>query len=286
MVAEEGYVEVSEGSGKKLRTRTQTIGENEVHEEVVMNYTLEDYISLGLISGAKVVHKFGLNEDVDNAWEDLWSLGGSYVFPSAGMQMELVSTSDEDSGDGGVNPAGTGVRTVEIHYLDTEYAEQIEVVALDGTATVTTSAENILRVNGFHSQTTGTSKAAIGEIDLRNLADTPIYARIEAEENRAQQPFYTVPAGKKFYLKYWTFSEGTNAKWTSFELIATSYDGETPIDGVFFVESIGNITEGKHSQPLYPIYGYPAQTDIKIRVRCKDSNANASAGFRGVLLDA
>lgn len=41
--------------------------------------------------------KLGFNPDVDDDEEDLWSVGGKYVWPVAEQRMEVVSTSGDDT---------------------------------------------------------------------------------------------------------------------------------------------------------------------------------------------
>ena len=153
-------------------------------------------IAEGSIPGHNSFHKIGYNPDVDNLLEDLWSVGGLYVFPTAGMQMEVVSSSNSDDG----SPAGMGVRTVKLCYLDSNYIEQTEIITLNGTTVVPTVATNILRIQRFYTNTVGSSGVAVGNIDIRHLSNTPIYARIMTGYNSSRQTVWTVPAGKTLYI--------------------------------------------------------------------------------------
>ena len=82
-------------------------------------------IAEGNVDDHASTHILGHNDDIDNAVEDIWEPGGSYTFPSSAMQMEVVSSDAEDTA------AGPGARTVMIHYLDSNYDEQTEVL-IDG----------------------------------------------------------------------------------------------------------------------------------------------------------
>lgn len=121
-------------------------------------------------------------------------MAAMYVFPAAPMQMELVSASANDAA------AGTGIRTVEIIYLDGDYNEKKEVVTLNGTTVVPTVATDIFRINAFRALTAGSGNVAAGAIQLRHIADTPIYAQINALEREAKQFVYTVPEGRTLFL--------------------------------------------------------------------------------------
>jgi hypothetical protein len=122
-------------------------------------------------------------------------MASMYTFPTAPMKLEIVSASANDAS------AGTGIRTVEIIYLDGDYKEKKEVVTLNGTTVVETVAEDIFRVNAFRAVTAGSGGVAAGIISLRNLADTPVYAQINALERESKQFVYTVPAGKVLLLE-------------------------------------------------------------------------------------
>ena len=228
-------------------------------------------IAEGVIANHSSFRVLGYTIDIDNVERDIWEYGSiasaRYVFPTVAMGLELVSTSDEDSGAGGVNPAGTGIQTVEIHYLDNTWAEQVEVIALDGTTAVTTLAVNIYRINGFHTKTTGISKMAVGAIQLRHLADTPVYSYISVGRNHALQAVYTVPLGKVAYIVGWNYSSGAVAigHYARFILLATVND-EVWQDGVFNIKDIVLIQDGNGAHDFQSPIKLPAKTDMKVGV--------------------
>lgn len=232
----------------------------------------------------------GINDDVDNTEEEVWSVGGMYVFPTAGMQMEIRSSSDQDSGAGGINPAGTGVRTVDVHYLDSTWAEQIEAVTLDGTTAVTTTAVNILRINEMHTLTTGSGLIAAGDIDIRHLTDTPIYGRIPAGKNSLHQAIFTVPLGKILFLVSWQPGIGhqTGNRYGRFELEGTADSDDNYLAGIFFSKDIIDIEDMAIFVSLNMPLKFPAKTDIRVAVISDSASANAhtSVSFEGWMEDA
>ena len=225
----------------------------------------------------------GYNSNVDATEEDLWEVGGAYVFPTAGMGLELHSSSDQDSGAGGVNPAGTGVRSVEILYLDDTWVEQAETVVIDGTTVVTTIATDILRINGFHAMTTGTGMAAAGNIELRHLADTPIYSYIAIGNNEALQAIWTVPMGKMAYLTDWHFEAAstTASRWARFILKATVHGDGTYAAGLFHSQDIGILLEGSANAHFTLPLKLPAKVDIKISMIASGADVVCAGAFEG-----
>ena len=229
----------------------------------------------------------GTNDDVDNVKEDLWPVGGVYVFPTAGMQMELRSSSDQDSGAGGVNPAGTGVRSVIITYLDDTWTELTETVTLDGTTVVTTSATDIFRIQKMCTVTAGTGKKAAGLIDIRHLADTPIYGRIPIGENDLHQAICTVPIGMVLFIVSWQPGVGhqTGNRYARFELDATADCDDAYAADIFHSKDIIDIEDMAIYIPLPMPQKFPAKTDVKVTVISDNANANAftSVSFEGWL---
>ena len=226
----------------------------------------------------------GFNPDVDIAFESLvpWgaTVDGVYLFPAAGgIQMEIYSSSIEDSDAGGVNPQGTGVRTVHIDYLDADYAEQSETVTLDGTTVVLTTATDILRINGFHAVTVGTNNYAVGDIDLRAIANTPIYSRIPATHNEQHQVVWTVPAGMSAFITAWRVSV-VGAKYGTFNLEAT-VNPEGELRSFFRSLETVLIDRAVVNTIISVPYKIPATADIKIRAKADQANTPATGLFEG-----
>ncbi len=232
----------------------------------------------------------GTNDDVDNVKEDLWPVGGTYVFPTAGMQMELVSNDVQDSGAGGITPAGTGVRSVKITYLDDAWVEKTETVVLDGQTPVTTVATDIYRIQKMATVTTGTSKKAVGNIDIRHLGNTPIYGRIPVGENHLHQAICTVPLGKKMFIVSWQPGVGHRSgnRYARFELDGTSNESDILIDGIFFNKDIIDIQDMAIFIPVPMPQMFPAKTDVKVTVISDSASADAetSVSFEGWIENA
>ncbi len=106
-------------------------------------------VSMGIVDGFEAFQKFGRNPNVSAAAdEDVWSVGGTYVFPSGAETLDVVSDSDEDQ------PTGDGCGTVEIFGLDADYNEITEVVTLGGLAPATTT-KSFLRASRAICRTPG-----------------------------------------------------------------------------------------------------------------------------------
>lgn len=152
-------------------------------------------VAEGNVPGHTPFFKSGYNGDIDAVEEDIWVVGGTYVFPAtSGIRMEVVSSVAQDAA------TSTGARTVRISYLDSNYNAQSTILSLNGVTEVETSASNIARINAFRVVTAGTYNAAYGVISLRATGNTPIYSQISSGQNRARNPVYTVPTSQSLYV--------------------------------------------------------------------------------------
>lgn len=251
--------------------------------QIATDFGLE--VSKGAITG-RPIKILGKNPDVDDAREDLWEIGGSYVFPAAGIQMQVVSTSANDAA------GGTGVRQIEIHYIEAiTFLEKDEIVTLNGVAPVTTLAINIYRVNGFHAIQVGSGGVAAGNISLQSVGGGVTYSRISIGLNNHLQAIYTVPDGFNLYVFAWHTGTGSTAgaRWTEFILQMTAHDDEGAIEYLSGVFHIWDIIAGQDTsfdrKFSFPIK-VPPKTDIKISVisDAAVSNAICSAGVDAVLI--
>ena len=231
-------------------------------------------IARGNRPGAESVYIIGYNGDVDNSVEDLWPVGGSYVPPTVGMQMEVVSSSANDTS------AGTGVRSVEVRYLDSGFNHITETVTMNGTTPVATAATDILRINRLHTETVGSGGEAAGEIDIRHLDDTPIYSRIETGSNIDTVAFATVPEGETAYLTSWSVGVGhlSGNRYARFILTATAHpDGSLATD-IFHYKDIIIIQDGSTQVVFQVPIKVDARSDIKISVESDSASSSARCG--------
>lgn len=230
-------------------------------------------IAEGYITGHSIFSKIGYNPDIDTGTESMWSVGGTYVFPAAAQQMEVISSSAADTS------GGAGIRTVTIYYLDNTFAEQKEIVTLNGVTAVPTTATNILRVNNFRASTAGTGGVAAGNIDIRHLSDTPVYSRIATGQTRARNSAYTVPLGKTLYITSIYAAAGGSA--TGKSLVVTfrsTYDDKADAVGTIMMPFAELLVadSGIHGQVALR---FPATTDI---VAVATAVANDNIGISSI----
>ena len=245
----------------------------------VTDLSLFERIAFGIEPNATAWSKTGYNPDVGTTEEDLWALGSTYVWPSSPQQMEVYSANAADTA------AGTGVQSVHLYYLDAAGVDKVETIALNG-GVVATTATNILRVQAFRAATCGTGKKAAGNIDVRAIADTPVYSRIALGYTRARNTAYRVPAGKTLYVTSIVFSAvGTTAgKYARFTTRA-SYDdkGNYSLDFMVPYHEV-LVQDGAFYRVLEIPTRLPQNTDILVSALAGAASTICTSILRGYLV--
>lgn len=212
--------------------------------------------------------------------DDLTEIPSTTVIPYPnGIQLRAVSSSANDSS------SGTGVRTLMLEYLDSNYLYVEEIIVLNGVTPVNSVATNIQRITCLHSHTVGSAGTAVGNISLTNIAGSVTYDYITAGGNQSLTGHFTVPDDRIGFITGW---QGTSTKQAvSLRLRATRdrCTGER-LPGVFIFQDIVNLKDAASGQLCFASYLKCApRTDIKLSAISTDaSSADASASFSIILV--
>ena len=199
----------------RTRDRELTILLNEVlrdSENATLTRPGSDYdidIARGSVGHMGVVHKFGRNEDLGTAIEDVWTVGGTYIWETIASTLEAISTSAND--DAGL----TGARSITVEGLDENFEEVSEVIVMNGTTVTLETTTTFIRVNRLYvedagSYHTGTvTGGSAGDITLQRSGAGNIQGEILRTDagavvwgfGQSQVGRYTVPAGKTGLLQ-------------------------------------------------------------------------------------
>lgn len=160
--------------------------------------SLEVEIAKGNVPGHSIVNKFGLNETVPLTGEILDPLGNTALpMPPIGNLVSLISSSVEDK------PTGTGIGSIFIEGLDSDWNLQDESVILNGDTGIVQSVRTYLRIFRMQGDSLGSGAsrgdrnagaitASIGGLDV---------ALMLAGFGRTTMATYPVPVNHKFHLK-------------------------------------------------------------------------------------
>jgi len=225
-------------------------------------------IAEGDVEGHLPVRRFGHNPSVGTSIETVDATSDLYVDLTSAEILKVVSTSANDTS------AGTGMQSVFIQGLDTNYALQSEVVSLNGTTAVNTT-KSYIRVLAFYGQTVGTTAANEGIIDITNNAGTNVLCRMPVGEGRCNAAIFTVPAGYNFYMTSWYGSENSS-KGSDITLWKREFgDGGWQMIRLFTI--LDNVFDTEIQSPLR----FTEKIDIQIRAKATLAGANVAAGFYG-----
>lgn len=182
-------------------------------------------VARGNVPGASPFGSYG--ERTASAGETnhvIWPNGTFAIPAAAGVQMSLASISGNDT-DG-----GTGINSIEIHFLHADLTEDKEVVTLSGATPVLTQATDIRFIQCMHLYTAGALLQADGTISASNGGTT--YSQIAAGDNRCASSARMVPAGKKAYVAGAAAGSvsGTAAAGTKIRIVASQIDVDQFLD--------------------------------------------------------
>jgi len=124
----------------------------------------------------------------------IWPNGAFNVTPETPVSIEAVSSTAQDAA------AGTGIRQVEVHYIDTNWEEQEEYLALTGTTPAVMAATDVRFIQYVHLDKVGSDKAANGNITFRVAGGGTTYDYIAAGETISNSSARMVPAGKRLLI--------------------------------------------------------------------------------------
>lgn len=251
-----------------------------------------DYLSrvaLGIAPGHQPF--FGLGERTSMgttaAGEDIWR--GNELTPaptshvkiptpsSDGEQMTVVSESVND------DVAGTGARSVEIHYLDANGDQQEEVIVMDGTTPVDTVATDIIFVNDFHVVLTGSGLVAAGHVKIYKKGTVGlVYNMIAVGGNKSLVPHKMVPRSHSCVVKRWHATEA-KSKRCNFRLRSTNQNMML-YPGTFLFKDTAYLN-GSTSGELSVNFAVPEYGIIKVTGWPDAVGAEGSASWYGFIVE-
>jgi len=190
-------------------------------------------VARGNISGIRMFSIPGRKDGLSSALlDDLTQIPGTIVVPEpGGIQLQVLSSSAADTS------AGTGVQTLDIHYLDTNGDEQEETVIMNGVTPVNTVATNIDFVQWIHTKTVGSGGVAAGNVSLEDTGGAVTYEYMAAGGNQSLSAKYKVPNAKTGYVVGWQVSGITKKIDLRLRATVERFD-RSLIPGVFLFQDI------------------------------------------------
>lgn len=242
----------------------------------VINYL--DLVGIGRIDGHIPFRGFGQRQSLSTAvtGDDIWEGTATTIPipPDAGDLMSLVSTSAQD----GV--AGTGVLSVDVHYIDPTGNPQSTVVTMNGTTAVNTGI--LMRfIQSIHTETVGSNGTAVGTVSIYKTGDVAtVYNVIKPGGNVSLSSARMVPLGKTFYIKD-TFLSGSSNKSISVRLRVTSTFEDVLNPRVFQYKEISFLQDSTKSSNKSVVIKAPALSIIKYTAYSTQTGGDISTSYEG-----
>lgn len=245
----------------------------------VTNFLVE--VSRGNIPGMKLYNIPGRKDGISaTVLDDLTQIPATTVAPEpGGIQLQVVSSSPNDAS------GNTGIRELDIHYLDTAGIEQEEMITMDGQTPVNTVATDIDFVQWTHARAVGANGVAVGNISISDTTPTVVYEYILAGGNQSLSGRFKVPVDKTGFVMGWK-SSGI-IKEIDLRLRATveRFD-RSLLPGVFLfqdAEVLNDSTSGW--MPFDAPLRMPSLAVVKISAISKAAGGDAGGAFTILLID-
>lgn len=193
-------MEIAYGVFRQGSLPVQTAVGADADATVVRPTDYDNELVLSLRSGSSASLKFGYNDDVDSAAEEvIASFGGTFT------PLVTASTLDFVSDDAADAAAGTGARSLFVQGIDADRKSQFEFVTMNGTTTVTT-ANTWLGVNRVVVFSSGTGQTNAGNISCTDTSGATNQARIPSGTGVTQQMIFHTQDGYDGLIKRVAFN--------------------------------------------------------------------------------
>jgi hypothetical protein len=226
-------------------------------------------VARGLVAGAAPFYTHGELVTSGSATEAvIWEPGmpNSLTVPD-NIQLTIVSSSASDTG------------RITIRYLDGNLIERTETVTLNGTTSVTTTADDIRAINNAYSL----DGAVVGNITISSGGTT--YARIPAGNVQFNTSLQRIPAGKRLMITsiYGGSASGSSAARVVIKLQTTQINGDSfAEDGV--LHPVGAVAVQDSSVTLANFGPFPISAGEWVGFTATtDKAADITAGLFGWL---
>jgi len=239
----------------------------------------------GDVPGWSILRGFGEREGmgVPTNGCDVWrgndsGVGGDDLIPlidSAGIQISVKSSSANDTS------AGTGVRTIRLHYIKADGTEDSEDLVMNGTTGVTTTDTDIVHVQTLHALTVGSNTVAAGNITAYATVGGDVYNLIALGGNMSMTMPRMVPAGHKLLVMGWDAEISSNDR-IAFRLRSTDDEGVL-IEGVFLFKDAAYMAKSNSGQ-LQALFTAPAFSIVKVSAWPDQTGGECSASWWGYLV--
>jgi len=226
------------------------------------NFFLE--VARGNINNVTSGVIIGKNPDVGTEFEDVCDSGGIIQLPSAAENLEIVSDSANDTS------AGTGMRTVLVRTLDTDFNQEEQVVTMNGTTPVTLTGTHI-RTRIILGITAGSNGTNVGEITLSVTGGGTALEVMLPGNGVSNSSHFTVPADHTLFALSFNFSCPKNQD----ALIRLVLRSGIPDAATLTIGEL-DLYQSLEDLPVFAPLPIAEKTDIKLQAKSNNESASVT----------
>ena len=234
-----------------------------------------DAVARGYEFGSTFIYKFGRNSAVSTDIEDVWDNGSTYAgWLSTGSSITITAEAAADVA------AGTGIQSVRVSGLDSDYNILVEDVAMNADTTAGSSTlAAFYRVNRVYGLSAGTGQTNAGDIILTASTGGEEMARIVAGSGQTLMAVWTVPAGFDMIM------ENLEITALATDNVSARLEYLISTDNVWRCQWTGQVEAQVSLDPL-PII-VPEKSDVRIRATAEVTGGalgTVSASWLGIMI--
>ena len=152
-------------------------------------------LAANAVTNVSLVQPYADNATVGTSFETITNTNADQVLPViAGADIDLVSGSAAD------DVGSTGATEVTVTYLDDNFNQYTQAVAMNGTTEVEMTEQNISFIQKAEVTASGTGLAAAGAITIADVTGGGVHTLIDAGSKETGNCTWKVPAGHTGYV--------------------------------------------------------------------------------------
>ena len=152
-------------------------------------------LAANAVTNVSLVQPYADNATVGTSFETITNTNADQVLPViAGADIDLVSGSAAD------DVGSTGATEVTVTYLDDNFNQYTQAVAMNGTTEVEMTEQNISFIQKAEITASGTGLAAAGAITIADVTGGGVHALIDAGSKESGNCTWKIPAGHTGYV--------------------------------------------------------------------------------------
>lgn len=164
-------------------------------------------IAADTVTNVELVQPYADNATIGTSFETICNTDANQIFPViAGADIDVVSADAAD------DVGSTGATEVTVTYLDDNFNQYTEAVAMNGTTPVEMTEQNISFIQKAEITSSGTGLAAAGAITIADVTGGGVHAVIDAGAKESGNCTWKIPAGHSGYVHgFWADIESVAA---------------------------------------------------------------------------